>query len=254
MNNNEAVDSFLGDLNQPEEDPFKNEAGDPFKKEVVKEENEVVEDDKPLPFHKDPKVQRYIEREIAKKISTIKPTETERFVRETTQDKDEAEEILARIIGNDTPEKRQGVQDMKRLFQTMTQKAKSETLQELQQEQQQLAQADIEAQEELSQGFEAVEETFGVDLTSNTAQSRKTRNDFIDFIKRVAPKNEDGEVIGYPDFEQTFELFQGTMKRPQNSRAKELASRSMSRSNDSGTSQVTGKTWADVDKLFGKLN
>lgn len=255
-NEKEAVDEFLAGLNEPEVDPFKNEAGDPFKKSesIQKEEVEdTEEEERPLPFHKDPKVQRYIEKEIAKKISTIQPTETERFVRETTNDKDEADEILTRIIGNDTPEKKAAVADFKRYLASLEEKGASRAIQQLEYQQQEELQAEVEAQDELSQGFENVEETFGVDITSNTPLARKTRNDFIDFIKRVAPKNEDGEVVGYPDFEQTFQLFQENTKRPTNSRAKDLAARSMSRSSDASAAPVTGKTWADVDKLFGKL-
>lgn len=250
------VDEFMDGLNKPVEDPFKPDA-DPFEepKAEPKEEaeGETEGEEKPLPFHKDPKVQRYIEKEIAKKLSTVQPTETERFVNETAKADDEAEEILTRIIGNDTPEKKAAVQDFKRYLGSLEEKGATKALQQLEYQQQEVVQAEEEAQEELSQGFENVEETFGVDLSSNTPQVRKTRNDFIDFIKRVAPKNEDGEVIGYPDFEQTFQLFQESAKRPQNSRAKELAARSTSRSSDASTAPATGKTWADVDRLFNKL-
>ncbi len=254
------VDEFLGDVKKDSnEDPFKQESEDPFASKEAKTdkvEDEVVADEKPLPFHKDPKVQRYIQKEIEKVTKGgTRISETEKFVKDTN-DKDEADEILTRIIGNDTPEKIQGIKDFKRLLNGLTEKARNEALESIEARQQEEVQQEQQAQEELEQGFENIEETFSVDISSNTPVARKTRNEFIDFIKRVSPKDADGEIIAYPDFEETFKLFQERTAKtaPSNSKAKELASRSMSRSGDaSNAPKQKSNSWDDVDRLFSKL-
>ncbi len=252
------VDAFLGDINEVPADPFAPTVEDPFaakeKVEVKKEEDE--EEVKPLPFHKDPKVQRYVEKEISRALKDIKPTETERFVRDTSGDEDEATEILTRIIGNDTTEKVAAIKDFKKYLGGLEERGAQKALKELQDRQEQETEKDRKAQSELNQGFEDIEETYDVDLTSNAPTARKTRAEFIDYIKRIAPKNEAGEVAAFPDLNAAFEEFQEKKKTvPQpNSRAKELASRSMARSNDASNPPAnTDKSWNAVDRLFSRL-
>lgn len=256
MSKNE-VDDFLDGLNnEVQENPFEQTPSeDPFKI-ADKEEGEVVEkEEKPIPFHKDPKLQRYIEKELDKRLASIKPTETERFTRETSSNEaDNLTDILTRIIGNDTPERIAAVKDFRKELSTLEERGAQRALQEIQQLSQEDQRAEQEAQEELAQAFDDIEENFDVDLTSNSANARKTRNDFIDFVKRVSPKDRDGEVIDYPDFQETFALFKETQKPQSNDRAKALASRSLSRSSDASRAPVsTDNSWKAVDKLLSKL-
>lgn len=249
------VDKFLGNVSETKEDPFKKEETDPFKKEEVTPEEpveEVVEEEKSLPFHKDPKVQKFIEKEISKRLASVPPTEVERFNEETN----EADEILTRIIGNDTPEKIRAIKDFKGYLGSLEEKGAQRALQQLQYEQQREVEQDRQAEDELSDGFDNIEQTFNVDLSSNAPIARKMRNEFIDFITRVSPKDEDGQVQSFPDLEETFTLFQELNKKTQvPSRAKELASRSMARSSEASSAPVAGdKSWRAVDKLFGKLS
>lgn len=252
------VDEFLGEVEKGEEaDPFEKESEDPFEKVPAPAAEEGTEeeiaDEKPIPFHKDPKVQRYIQREIAK-LQKDTPTETDRFIQESVPD-EEMDAVLNRVIGNDTPEKVQGVKDMKRILLGLTNRAQQAALAEIESRQTAEQEADIEAENELETGFENIEDTFGVDITSNAPLARKTRNEFIDYVKKIAPKDENGEVVAFPDMESAFEEFQEKRKRvPQpNNRAKDLASRSMGRSSDASTAPAKGNTWKDVDKLFSTL-
>lgn len=247
------VDKFLNDTNG-DENPFKEEAKDPFES-VIKKEEKVVEDtvteEKPLPFHKDPKVQRYIEKEIAKKLGS-NPTPATAAVMA-----DEADEILTRIIGNDTPERVQAIKDFKKYLSSIEEKGAQKALSTIQQQQEEERKAEAEASEALDNGFESIEESYGVDLTSNNPTSKKMRTDFIEFIKRVSPKDENGNVVQFPDIPETFALFQevNKSKSPSNSKAKELASRSMARSGDSSNTPVSkDNSWRAVDKIFSKLS
>ena len=129
-------------------------------------------------------------------------------------------------------------------------------LQQLQQQADKQAEDDRQAQEELESAFEEIEETYDVDLSSNTAFAKKTRADFIEYVRKIAPKNKEGEVQSFPDMLSAFEEYQERSKRSAPaSRAKELASRSMSRSSDATTAPAaTGKSWKDVERMFSKLS
>lgn len=259
METNE-VDNFLGETKDGvkevkiQDDPFKQEA-DPFDmkieaKETKAEDKEEVEE-KPLPFHKDPKVQRFIEKEIAKRIGEIKPED-----KTTEEIKDEADELLIRIIGNDTPEKVAAVKDFKKYLQGLEEKGAERAISRLQEQEIAARREEEQALETLNSGFENIEQNYNVDLSSNSPVAKKTRSEFIDFIRRVSPKDEDGEITSFPDLNETFALFQeiGKNKVPSNARAKQLSSRSMDRSVEaSGAPQSDDKSWKAVDRIFGKL-
>lgn len=247
MNNEE--NEFLAGLNQSEQ-PFE-ENENLFGEQPAVEEAE--EEEKPLPFHKDPKVQRYIQKEI-EKAQRSQPSAERQFIEDTKQDDDEGTAILERIIGNDTPEKVAAIKDFKRYLGSLEEKGADRAMSYLQQQEEEARQEEEQASEEIEQGFEDIEETFGVDLSSNAPTARKTRNEFIDFIKRVAPKDSEGNVTALPDLTETFELYQSTQTRPSNTRAKELASRGMARSsNATEAPQDKDVSWKAVDKFFGSF-
>lgn len=254
----DEVDKFL---NEVANDPFKQDTVDPFDAVAEKTETEPKEEpkeeaaaEKPLPFHKDPKVQRYIEKEIAKKLGDIKPEATKQEV------KDEIEEVLVRLIGNDTPEKVAAVRDFKRVLSGIEEKGAERAISRLREQEEEAARIEAEqeaaAVEAIDEGFENIESSYNIDLSSNTAQAKKLRSEFIDFVKKVSPKDEDGEPTALPDLVETFGLFQQMNKagKPVNSKAKEIASRSLARSTDaSNAPQTEGKSWRDVDRIFSKL-
>ena len=248
MNNEE--NEFLSGLNQAEQSFEENE--NLFGEQPVVQE-EAEEEEKPLPFHKDPKVQRYIQKEI-EKAQRSQPSAERQFIEDTKQDDDEGTAILERIIGNDTPEKVAAIKDFKKYLTSLEEKGADRAMTQLQQREEEARQEEAQASEEIEQGFEDIEDTFGVDISSNAPQARKTRNEFIDFIKRVAPKDSEGNVTALPDLTETFELYQSTQTRPSNTRAKELASRGMTRSNNSTEApQDKDVSWKAVDKFFGSF-
>ncbi len=257
------VDEFLQGLDQAPEDPFQPTTEDPFANTPVEEkQEESVEEDAaeatPLPFHKDPKVQRYVEKQIAKALEGLpQQRSVEREFREDTAatvGDDEVMDVLTRIIGNDTPEKVSAAKDLKKVLSGLEEKGAQRALQQLDAQARERDFADREAEEELDNYFEAIEDTYGVDITSNAPAAARTRSEFVDFVKRISPKNADGEVTEFPDLVQAYDIFKDRKQAPARpNRAKELSSRSMARSTDASTAPVTGKSWKDVDRLFDKL-
>lgn len=241
----DAVANFLNEVTPDKE---------LFKEEEPEEEKLTVEEDseaKPLPFHKDPKVQRYVDKQIEKALKDVKPAE-----RQFRQDVEDIKlpASFIKLVGNDTDEKVQVLKDLSNYFGTLKGEARQEFLDEMKQQQQQQTDADTKAQDELDTYFEEIEETYNVDLSSNSATAKKMRSDFVEYVRKIAPKNDEGEVTGFPDLVASFEEFQDKGKRaPSNNRAKELASRGMARSTDASTAVPTGRSWKDVDKFFGSF-
>lgn len=252
----EFMGSLAGDKNT---DPLESKQDDPFGHLEAKEEvtEEEVKEEKPLPFNKDPKIQKYLdkrEKEIEERMSEKFGTTREIQPVENTK----MDEVLARIIGNDTPEKVQGIKDMKELLVGLKGEARIEALQELDSRQTRETEADRQAEEELENAFDNIEESFDVDITSNNPIARKTRQEFVSFVEKIAPKDRNGDIVDYPDMIQAFETFNTIRKSTAApSRAKELASRSMTRSAETSSEPVLkrgGTPFSNSDKFIESLS
>lgn len=79
--------------------------------------------------------------------------------------------------------------------------------------------------------LERLEEAYGVRLAPGTKQT----SEFLQLVEDLSPKDAEGNIKDYADFETTFELYQNLNKKdkPDNSKNKEIASRSMQRSSNS---------------------
>lgn len=250
---NNAVDDFLGDLkNNDGDDVFNPQEGeDLFGEGETQTEEEDTEEEKEekVPFHKDPKVQRYIEKEIAKHIPQKTQEQTQAPI-----EGDSIDDVLVRLIGNDTPEKVQAVKDFKRVLLEREEKGAEKALQELDRRSQAEAQAEVQAESEIADGFESIEDEFRVDLTSNTPQARKLRGEYIEFIEKIAPKDKNGDILDFPDFTESFRTFQSLRNIQKNNRAKDLAARSMTRTSEtSAPPKVNDQSWRGVDAMFSKM-
>lgn len=252
---NGAVESFLGDLDQPQNDVFDQTQEDPFaetKTEEAKEEVVEVKEEQVLPYHKDPKVQKYIEKQIEKRLETFKPSLPEEKVVAESED-DTIVDAFTAIIGNDTPEKVSALKALKKTITSLEERTrKAEEAADFVEESKQAKEEERLYQEQIETGLGDIEETFKVDLSSNAPIARKTRNEFLDFIKRVAPKDKDGEIADLPDLMETFQVFKEIRKPAQTTnQAKDLAARGLSRSGESTTNSPKRVTWDNIDDLLG---
>jgi hypothetical protein len=234
MNNEKsAVEEFLGEM---EESEFQPDGQNPFNEPetTVEPETPAKGEDEKLPFHKDPKVSRYIQKQIDKALKDSKPSEESKFVKEVSQatDDDDLVSAFTNIIGNDTPEKVHALKMLKKELGRIEETASQKALSAFEQRSQAERQAEREADDHINNSFEEIEELYGVDLSSNAPQARKAHNEYKAFLQKIAPKDSEGNVTAMPDIVGSFELYQELSKKqsPSSSRAKELASRSMSRS------------------------
>lgn len=240
-NERDAVSNFLNEVMEPQ-DIFTEE-----KPEEIVEERE----EKPIRFDKDPKVQKYIEKQVEKALKD-RPSAEQSFKKDLEEDI-KLPKSLINLIGNDTPEKQQALKDFADTLQSLKGEARQEFLNDMKDQETKKNEADTKAQEELDNYFEEIEETYDVDLTSNSSSAKQLKTQFVEYIRKIAPKDASGEVSAFPDLIASFEEFQEKGKRPSNNRAKELASRGMTRSSDTTTGIPQGKSWKDVERYFTKL-
>lgn len=245
MDEKDSVTNFLNFANN---EVFKEE---PVQEETVEEEK----DEKPLPFHKDPKVQRYIERQIEKATKTAPIAAKQEDV--VPSDVKDVIDAFRTIVGSDTPEKVKALEALEKTLQGSDERASRKAIErfEVQQQEarQQAEQRDKQAQEDLDNYFDEIEEAYDVDLTSNSPSAKKLRSSFIDYVRKVAPKDEKGEVKDFPDMMGAYEDFTERNKPQPASRAKTLANRGMARSGDA-TPAAKGNSWKDVERYFATLS
>lgn len=241
-----VVKNFLSEFSNETENPFENNVKDPFsQEETVKED---VKEEKAVPYHKDPKLQKYLdkrEKEIEERIKSS-------MTAEPKEKYEEEDDFFTRLIGDDTPEKVALVKEYKAREARILDQAEERAFNRLTKEQK--AQIESEKQDiaELENAFETIEENYGVDISSNTTSAKKTRQEFVSFVERIAPKDKNGEISEYPDMASAWETFQDIQKSKQTpSRAKELASRSMARSNEVSSVPTERINWDSVDKALG---
>lgn len=250
------VDEFLKGINED------NQNGDDIfnfketKPEVIdKVDDEPKEDEeetKEVPFHKNPKLTKFIEKEVSKRLQDYKP---EVHVQKAPihEDTDPLLDSLYEIIGNDTPEKIAAAKRLQKALGGLKEDTKREAFNEIQAKENESRQAEIDAQNEVSSALDDIEETYNVDITSNTPQAKKSRSDFLSFVERISPKDKEGNIISYPDFSETFKIFKDMNKPASNDRAKEISAKSMANSSEPGTTSESSNSWKDVDKYFSKL-
>lgn len=245
-----ALKDFLGNLGGNTEEAELNLGQEAEAEPNVEAEAESVEEEK-LPFHKDPKVQRYIERQLEKKLKDIQPDREQQFVKETNQD-NPYQSYAEKLMGSDTDEAKLKSQILAQTLLDIEKRASDSSYSKFAEEQRQAQAEERQAVEELTDGIERIEENFEVDLSSNSPLARKTRNEFLDFVGRISPKNEYGEVVEYADLEEAFETFQSMHKPEKNDQAKQIAARGMTRSSaDATNTPIKRITFENVREMMG---
>lgn len=225
-------------------------------KEIFEEKSEpiedVIEEEERLPFHKDPKIQRFVDKQIAKALEKI-PKSAEQTFRQEVREETGLPPALVKLVGDDTPEKREALKEFADYMESLPKKAQEQFLERQNEQARQIAQEDDDALNELNAGFEEIEETFGVDLSSNTIRAQEVRSSFVEYLRKISHKNEEGEVDQFADIPAAWEDFQERSRPQQANRAKQLASRGLTRSTDTSSGIPQGKSWKDVDKFFENL-
>lgn len=249
MEKENELDDFLGNVNndfsQDKENPLDVEGTE---KHSEKTTQEVEEKEEKLPFNKDPKVQRFIEKELSKRLAGIEERINQVSSKGDTEDEDD---YYVRLIGNDTPEKIAFIKEAKAREERQIQLSEERAYQRLISERDREEAQEREVEDMLANSIDEIEEEFNIDLTSKDPVAKKTRVDFLKYVEKIAPKDEDGEIVYLPDMRSTFETFQELRKKAStNERAKDLASRGTTRSGDVTNTPSQRITFDNIDELL----
>ena len=244
----DPVRKFLEGIEESEHDfvqktPFQEQA-EPEKAD--EEAIEVPQKEQRIDFHKDPKVQKFIEKEISKRMEQYVPQKQEE--RKPLVD----EEYYIRLIGNDTPEKLAMIKESMSRDERLLELAEQRAFERLSAKEQESLMAERQAEEELESAFDSIEDTFGVDISSSNPLARKARNEFISYVEKIAPKDRNGDIREYPDMLSAWETF-SELRQRQPSRSKELASRSMGRQSEASQQPTQKVGWDETERYIESL-
>lgn len=261
-----ALNEFLGNIpsdQQNEDDPFgeKPEAKGSEKEEkpegTEKEGEEGEEGKEPKnerPLFKDRHHRRIEQKLQRERESNIALAERVKVLSEVKQFSKDAgvDERLVRLYGTEE----NGPEAAKlhaALLQDLKREAKEEAVKEFQSMQAQAVQAQREAEAFIDDELEALEEDHNVDLTSDAPAARKARRELLELVAKLSPKDEEGNVKDYADFGEAFEIYQTRKDKPDASKAKELANRSMTKSGASAPSKLQDDAAQSYLKSIGVL-
>lgn len=176
------------------------------------------------------KAQQYKEEAIALNARLQALAEADK-VRTVTEESDFLK-MVEPIFGTDTPEKREATELLKKALKGAHDSAEKSALEKALQsmdvaretETKQIA----EEEDNIEEGIEMLEDEYNIDLSPGS----KERTNFLTLLERLSPKDKEGNIVEYADFDATYEIYERN-KEKASSRAKELASRSMARSGSS---------------------
>lgn len=141
----------------------------------------------------------------------------------------------------DSPEAQKAWNMQERMWANMKNEARVEALEEFEFRQASMAAEEHQFEQVIDSELESLEDVHNIDLTSNAPAARKARGEFLELVQEVSPKDEEGNIIEFADFNTVFDIYRknASQKGPDNSRQKEIAARSMQDSSTgrSGTPQ-----------------
>lgn len=238
--------SLLDELKQS--DLFKNPEGDeqnPFPEEAKRVE------EKPVGEVDESRITRRMERRQAEKIRELREENialaerlkiiAEQKASNETADVDylkKVERIYGTVDekGQYDPQRAQATELLKSALAEAVEDARKKALEEFESRQNQSSYAEEKALKEnesfLDDALADIEDTYGIDM-----ESSKERNAYLELLEKMSPKDREGNIIEYADPDAVAEVYL-KVRTSSNSQAKQVASRSMTRSGASGQSTI----------------
>lgn len=153
-----------------------------------------------------------------------------------------------KIIGNDTDQKKALVAEMSKLFEENEVNSEKRAIERLKEYQVEQSKKEAQEQEELTNFVEdeinRVEDSYGIDLTSGSKEANERYDRYVSLVKKMSPKDKDGEIREYADFDAVAEIFKEQESKGSSlSRKKEASSRSGTQSSPSNVtnSELSGQ-------------
>lgn len=132
---------------------------------------------------------------------------------------------VEKIYGTDSPEATAATDILKKALVGVAKHAEESAYSRFEQTQQEAAEAERQASEELDSYIDAIESTYGIEL------SEKQEQDYFRLLEKMSPKDASGNIVSYADADSVWEVFVERSKKTtgtgNNQRAKQLSNRSM---------------------------
>lgn len=223
---NEELKDFLKDIPSDEQrvnDLLTGDPENPAEEAAAKETSEKEDEPYKNRRHRRLESQLQQEREARIRAEALAQgrSETQKFAQEAGVD-----ERLFKIFTNDDVGK-SGAATLAEMLKEVEARAEANALTKLKQEQEQSVKEQQQFEKVIETELEAIEDEHNVDLTSDAPAARKMRREFLEKVQKLSPKDSEGTITSYADFGAVWEEFQESRKKPDNSRQKDLASRSM---------------------------
>lgn len=228
------IDEFFKKL--PDEDKEKADIfDDKDKKEKVKKEvtdadidpenaPESIKDRRHRRLEQKLQAEREANIELSTRLKTI--SEMDKFSKEV----EGVDPNIAKMFDSSEVGKENAIR-LSEAMRTMKNEAKEEAIREIESKQVELAQEQKEYEDLIDNNLESLEDSHNIDLTSDAPKARKARREFLELVQDLSPKDENGDIISYADFDATFDQYLKSQQEPKdNSRRESIASRSMARS------------------------
>ena len=240
----ETVNEFFNNLPKEDKTPDANIFGAPAgtPKEVVaskEDDEEAVEESVKNRQHRRLEAKLQAEREaniaLNERIKVL--SEVEKF----SKDNPDVDPDIAKMFDASDVGKENALRLSRKLSDIQT-KAEERALARIQELRESEAKEIEEAGDFIDTQLENLEDRFKVSFYGSK-KADALRNEYLQFVENISPKDASGEITDYADFESSFEAFQAlqSKEKPDTSRQREIASRSMQRS-QSGAPVVKPRT------------
>ena len=163
-------------------------------------------------------------------------SESEKFKEEVGDDYKKLLEPIFGTAGDDgkyDPRRELATKNLIAAFDMMKESSKKEVLSALESRNAEESNAQREADNEVDEMLDNVESDHGLDMSDNNV-----RSGFITLMEKMSPKYSDGNIKEFADPDAVAEAYMALQKSGGSSRAKELASRGMTRSGESQPSNL----------------
>ncbi len=230
MEQTSTVDEFFKGL--PSEDK---QQADVFndKKQEEKPDIKVEGEEEPEEGHKnrrhrrlEQQLQREREANIALNERLKVLAEQDKVIKETTG---EIDPRLIRVFGT-SDEAKEIAKHFTEILSETKESAREEAIREIADQENAKVAEQGKYESFIDEQLEALEDEYDVDLTSNSPQANKARKEFLTLVQQLSPKDDQGTITDYADFQSTFEIYNDKQGKVDNSRREEIASKSMQRS------------------------
>jgi hypothetical protein len=219
----DAVQDFLNDIPQNNVPDFFQV---PEKEVETDDEDDLANVPESLKNRRHHRLERMLSEEKEARIRAEAKAEAISDARKMSQESGVDEELV-RLYGADNKE---AIQLHQALLDRTLSKAEDNAVARMRAEQEREAEEVKRYENLIDTQFESIEDEYNVDLTSNAPAARRARNDLIEMMNKLSPKDENGNITAYADFGAAWDILQSQKEKPDNTRNKDIASRGMTKS------------------------